>query len=78
MGETTVSKTPVKPELTKLAPPEKRRRYIFPVGEVVIDNVTALCVRPSGTHRLETADGKKFIVNPGWLAVELDVESWTL
>ena len=45
---------------------------------ITLKNVTGLCVRPSGTHRLETADGRKWIVPPGWLAIELDMDAWTL
>lgn len=62
---------------TKLTPPEKKRIYHFPGRSLAIENVVAVCVRPSGSHRLETADGKKWIVNPGWLAIELDMEAWT-
>lgn len=64
-------------EFTKLDPPERRRVYHFPGGKVEIENVAAVCVRSSGTHRIETADGKKYIVNPGWLAIELDMDGWT-
>lgn len=67
-----------KPVMTKLEHIEKKRTYIFPSGKVELLNVTAICVRPSGTHRLETQDGRKWIVNPGWLAIELDVQDWTL
>lgn len=69
---------PVASMMTQLNPPEKRRRYVFPAGDVVLENITALCVRPSGTHRLETGDGRKWIIPPGWLAIELDVKEWTL
>jgi hypothetical protein len=57
--------------------PKRGRTYLFPSGKVAFENVVAVCVRPSGTHRLELADGRKVIVNPGWLAVELDMDEWT-
>lgn len=57
---------------------EEARRYIFPNGEIVLADVKRLCVRPSGTHRVETGDGKKWVVAPGWLAVEIEVEHWSL
>lgn len=64
--------------MTKLDPPERSRTYHFPGREqVTLTDVVALCVRPSGTHRLETADGRKWIVPSGWLAIELDMEGWT-
>ena len=56
---------------------EKSRTYIFGGGNVRIDNVERVCVRPSGGHRIETADGRKFIVNAGWLAIEIEAESWS-
>lgn len=68
-----------KPVFTKLESPERKRTYHYDGGKSFeVTNVVALCVRPSGTHRLETADGKKWIVPAGWLAIELDVDAWTL
>lgn len=67
-----------KPEFVELDPPEKKRTYHFPGRSITLKNVVALCVRPSGSHRLETADGRKWIVPPSWLAIELEVEAWTL
>jgi hypothetical protein len=63
---------------TPLMPPERKRTYHFPGGQqIALENVTAILVRPSGTHRLETADGRRWIVPPGWLAIELEMDSWT-
>lgn len=63
---------------TVFTPPEKTRTYRFPCGEaVVLHDVTELVVRPSGTHRLKTADGKSHIVPTGWIHIELDIENWT-
>lgn len=55
---------------------EKSRKYIFPSGEVEIKDVTGVCVRPSGTHRINAKDGK-YIVQPGWIAIKLDIDNWT-
>ncbi len=66
-----------KPEMIKLATPEKCRIYHYKDHQIAIKDVVAVCVRPSGSHRLETADGKKWIIMPGWDAVELETETWT-
>lgn len=51
---------------------ERRRTYLFPGGNtVVIKNPVELVVRPSGSHRVKTADGKVYIVARGWLCVEI-------
>jgi hypothetical protein len=56
---------------------EKSRTYHFANGNqtLTINEVTKLCVRPSGNHRLETASGKKFIVRD-WVAIEIEAERW--
>jgi hypothetical protein len=64
-------------KFVRLDPPEKRRTYVFPGCRVGITDVVAVCVRPSGSHRLETADGMKWIIQPGWLAIEIDTPKWT-
>ena len=58
-------------------PPEKRRTYRFANGAVSFENVVAVGVRKSGTHRIETEDGLKHIVPTGWLAITLDIKDWT-
>jgi hypothetical protein len=64
---------------TELNPVERSRTYHFDDGITFrVDGVKRLLVRPSGTHRLETTDGRKFVVPVGWLAIELDVDAWTL
>lgn len=57
---------------------EKRRTYLFADGSLTVDNVVRVCVRPSGGHRLETKDGRKFIVAPRWHAIEVVAERWSL
>ena len=70
---------PTKPELIPLNPPERKRMYHFPDGKTfTLTDVTHLLARPSGTHRLQTSDGRKWIVAAGWLAIELDVDELTL
>lgn len=61
----------------RIDPPERKRIYVFPSGQVIFENVVEICVRPSGTHRLVTADGKKHIVSIGWLSITLEVDEWT-
>jgi hypothetical protein len=65
--------------IVPLAPPasdfkcvnETLRVYTFPGGDKIeIENVSAVCVRPSGNHHLETANGRKIIVSSGWLSIE--------
>lgn len=63
---------------TDLNPPERKRTYVFPGGErLVLENVTKLEVRESGKHRVETKDGRKLFVAPGWLWIELEMDNWT-
>jgi hypothetical protein len=65
--------------ITKLDPAERSREYVFPGGErLKYQDVVALGVSSRGTHRLELKDGRKIIVPMGWLAIELDVDKWTL
>lgn len=69
---------------TKLNPPERSRTYVFANNErLTYRFVHAICVRPSGTHRLEigspdTGNELKVIVPSGWLAIEIDTDAWTL
>ena len=57
--------------------PEKSRTYVFAAGEVTVLNVVRVCSRPSGSHRLETAVGEKYIIPAGWLAIKVDAEAWS-
>lgn len=73
-----------KPVFTTLSPPERKRTYVFPGGhEFVAEDVLAIAVSPSGTHRLELGGqgvvgrARKVIVPTGWLAIVLDVDEWT-
>lgn len=68
-----------------MAPPkmtdvrEQDRLYVFPGGETIfVEAVIKFGVGKSGTHRLETKDGRKHIIAPGWLQIKLDLDEWTL
>lgn len=68
-------------DATPIALTEKVRTYDFGHGKtVVLENVTQLVVRESGSHRLSTADGKLHIVAPGWVAIHIDDDGkdWTV
>jgi hypothetical protein len=66
-------------DMTELNPTEASRIYTFPGGDrVTLTHVTHLLVRPSGSHRLKTADGRLHIVPAGWIHIELDTSAWTL
>jgi len=63
---------------TELNPLEHRRTYHFPGGYVAsFENVTRIEVRESGKHRIETADGRKAFVAPGWMWMEIKTDAWT-
>lgn len=54
---------------------ECKRKYFFPDGSrVVLYNLTEIVVRPSGSHRIKTADGRLHIVAAGWLHIEIEAE----
>lgn len=59
---------------------EKKRTYSFPCNlAVVVENVTELIVRDSGSHRLKTKDGHLHTVPTGWLHLEIEgAEDWTV
>ncbi len=65
-------------EFQELTNKEASRTYIFSGGEVVVANVARICVRPSGSHRLETETGEKYIVPAGWLAIKVVAEKWSI
>lgn len=56
---------------------ENKRTYVFPAREIVVlENVSELVVRESGTHRLKTTDGKLHIIPTGWIHIEIDEQEW--
>jgi hypothetical protein len=56
---------------------EQSRTYVFPAGAITIKQVKSINVSKSGTHRINTVDGKKYIVPTGWLYIEFDAPEWT-
>lgn len=66
------------PTMNQIDPPERERTYVFPGGErLTFSAVKAVGVSERGTHRLELTDGRRVIVPPRWLAIELDVDGWS-
>lgn len=64
--------------MKQISPAEKSRTYFFADGtSKEFANVVALDVTKSGFHKLETADGSKFIVAPGWRYIALNVAAWS-
>lgn len=78
-----------KGEWHDINPPERSRTYVWLRHGVgghfgayaemtrTFVNVTRVKVSESGTHYVETQDGKKAIVAPGWAYIDLDVDEWT-
>ena len=61
----------------EINPPERERTYVFSdAQELSFKNVTGICIRPSGNHRLNLASGKKAIVKGDWRAIILDTDEW--
>ena len=65
----------MKPEFIPIK--EQNRTYTFPNGTVEIENIISINVSKSGTHRLNSKDGKKYIVPSGWICIEFNAEDWT-
>ena len=55
----------------------QNRIYEYPDCKIEVKNVTSINVSKSGTHRLNTNDGKKHIIPPGWRHIEFDAKEWT-
>jgi hypothetical protein len=61
-----------------LDPPEKLREYVYPDGEALsYTNVTRLKVNDEGMHYIDHEDGRD-IIAPGWRAVHLEVDRWSV
>ena len=56
---------------------EQNRTYTFPNGTVSLEGIVDINVSKSGTHRINTKDGKKHIIPPGWIHIEFDAKDWT-
>jgi len=58
--------------------PEVSRIYVFPNDvRYTLKDVIALHVSDSGTHRLLLKDNTHVIVPIGWIAIELDICTWS-
>jgi len=59
---------------------ENERIYSFPGNwHVNLKDVVELLVRPSGTHRLKTKDGRMHIIPTGWIHIDiLSPKSWVV
>jgi hypothetical protein len=66
------------PNFTTLKDVENERTYFWAGNNsFTVKKVTRIAVSERGTHRLETADGEKFIIAPGWLYMKLKMNEWT-
>lgn len=66
-------------QMVELKNGEESRAYVYPDGSrYSVSGVTHVCVRPSGTHRLNKSDGTKVLVLPGWVAIEFVMDAWSL
>lgn len=56
---------------------ERVRTYIFGShSKLRIEKARRLCVRPTN-HRIETADGRKFIVPGHFIGIEIETAKWS-
>ena len=56
---------------------ELSRTYHYPNCMVTLEKVVSINVSKSGTHRINTADGKKHIIASGWVHIEFIADDWT-
>lgn len=57
---------------------EQDRTYTFPGGaQVTLKGVESINVSKSGTHRINTRDGKKHIIPSGWIHIEFEAARWS-
>lgn len=57
---------------------ETKRTYYFKDGsKFSVAHVIRIARSPSGNHRLETSDGRKFIIPPVFVAIEIEAPSWS-
>lgn len=55
---------------------EQTRTYHFPDASITVERVIRFAVS-STTHRLETSDGKKWIIPNGFVAIEVEATRWS-
>jgi len=57
---------------------ETSRTYVYADGQrIVYTNVVGFGASDSGNHYLDTEDGLRHIVAPGWRAVDIETEEWS-
>lgn len=61
-----------RPEMIRLDAPERSRTYVYPESTLTVENVVAFGHLHGGAHLLETTSGKKMIIVPGFLGIEID------
>lgn len=54
---------------------ELSRVYTFIGARIKLENVTEFRISSSGIHKLKTDDGKKHIIAPNWVHIEIDSKS---
>jgi len=66
------------PAFVELKYPERKRTYHFATGNTfTVFDVLRVASPPGRSHRIETKDGRKYIVPPGWVAIEIEVDEWS-
>jgi hypothetical protein len=72
----------MKPEFKEVK--KQTRTYVYPPNvfesgpfELTIEDVVSINVSPRGTHRLNTEDGMKHLVLPGFVHIKFDAEEWS-
>lgn len=57
---------------------EQERTYYYADGSsFTLKGVESINVSASGTHRINTTDGGKHIVAPGWQRISFVADNWT-
>lgn len=60
-------------------PPERSRIYHWHNGsKLEVKLVSDVQVTKSGYHKLTTEGGMHYLVAPGWLYIELDIDDWSI
>lgn len=58
---------------------EQNRTYVYSNGfKYKIEGVTEINISKSGHHRINCLNGEKFLVAPGWIVIELEMDHWSM
>ena len=58
---------------------ERLRIYVYPTGvRYAVPNVTKVYLNDKGFHLLEVGEAEKKVVQPGWVAIEIDADGWSV